>query len=95
MNRRRPSRAPNPHDAYAKSVFRELPEAREFFCGYLPAKLVRLFDWSSLRLESESFVADNLAREFDEADLRGTEGGRLALAILKTVGEGRPLRWLQ
>jgi len=67
MKRRRPSRAPTLHDAYAKSLFRELPEARQFFCGYLPAKVVRLFDWSSLRLESESFIADDLAHEF--ADL--------------------------
>ena len=199
MKPRRSSRAPSPHDAYAKSVFRELPEARGFFRGYLPAKVVRLFDWTSLRLESESFVKDDLGREFadllfsirlvgnrldrrirlmfehkrrpqtstprqlygylsrqieetppgrplpciltvvllqsghwkrsptlsseyrlpeaagkilapyvldfrmlmvelsdlDETDLRGTEAGRLGLALLKTVGEGRPLRWLE
>ncbi|MBI4600560.1 MAG: Rpn family recombination-promoting nuclease/putative transposase [Planctomycetes bacterium] len=178
---------------------RELPEARGFFRGYLPAKVARLFDWTSLRLESESFFKDDLAREFadllfsvrlvgdtlqrrirllfehksrpvastprqlhryisrqleatppdrplpciltvvllqsgrwrrspslsseyelpeaagkilapyvldfrmlmvelselDEADLRGTEAGRLGLALLKTIGEGQPLRWLR
>jgi hypothetical protein len=199
MKQRCFSRTPNPHDAYAKSVFRELPEARGFFRGYLPARVARLFDWTSLRLESESFVKDDLAREFadllfsirlvgdslhrrirllfehknravastprqlqryisrqmeetpsnrplpciltvvllqsgrwrrspalsseyklpepagrvlapylldfrmlmvelsalDEAGLRGTEGGRLGLALLKTIGEGQPVRWLQ
>ncbi len=199
MKRKRSSRTPNPHDAYAKSVFRELPEARGFFCGYLPARVVRLFDWTSLRLESESFVKDDLAREFadllfsirlvgdrldrrirllfehksrpvastprqlhryisrqmeetpsnrplpciltvvllqsgrwrqsptlsseyklpepagkilapyvldfrmlmvelsdlDEADLRGTEAGRLGLALLKTIGEGQLVRWFK
>jgi len=198
MKRKRPSRTPNPHDAYAKLVFREVPEARGFFRGYLPAKVVRLFDWSSLKLESESFVKDDLTREFadllfsirlvgdsldrrirllfehksrpeastprqlhryisrqleatppnrplpciltvvllqsghwrqsptlsseyrlpepagkilapyvldfrmlmvelselDEADLRGTEAGRLGLAFLKTIGEGQLVRWL-
>jgi hypothetical protein len=196
MKRLRSPRTPSPHDAYAKNVFRQLPEARGFFRGYLPAKVVRLFDWTSLRLESESFVKDDLAREFadllfsirlvgdpldrrirllfehksrpvastprqlhryisrqleaaplnrplpciltvvllqsgrwrlpptlsseyklpapagkiiapyvldfrmlmvelselDEADLRGTEAGRLGLALLKTIGEGQPLR---
>ncbi|MEK9146196.1 MAG: Rpn family recombination-promoting nuclease/putative transposase, partial [Elusimicrobiota bacterium] len=199
MRRKRSPRIPNPHDAYAKSVFRELPEARGFFRGYLPARVVRLFDWTSLRLESESFVKDDLAREFadllysirlvgdtlqrrirllfehksrpvastprqlhryisrqleatppdrplpciltvvllqsgrwrrsptlsseyrlpepagkvlapyvldfrmlmvelsalDEADLRGTEAGRLGLALLKTIGEGQLVRWFK
>jgi len=199
MKPRRPSRSSNAHDTYAKLVFRELPEARGFFRGYLPPKVVRLFDWTSLKLETESFVKDDLSREFadllfsikligdsfdrrirllfehksrpaastprqlhrylsrqlegtpanrplpciltvvllqsghwrlsptlsseyklpeaagkilapyvldfrmlmvelsdlDETDLRGTEAGRLGLALLKTAGEGRPLRWVE
>ena len=30
-----------------------------------------------------------------ESDLKGTEAGRLALALLKTVGEGQPMGWLR
>jgi hypothetical protein len=33
--------------------------------------------------------------KLDEAGLRGTEAGRLGLALLKTVGEGQPMRWLE
>jgi hypothetical protein len=60
----------NPHDAYAQSVFRELPQARAFFRNYLPADVAALFDWRTLRLETASFVSDELQRNF--ADLRFT-----------------------
>jgi hypothetical protein len=189
---------PNPHDAFVKSVFHELPHARGLFRGYLPPTIDALLDWKTLRLERDSFLSDELASEFadllfsirfrgdvlrrrlrllfehkrrrlsqtprqlhryisrqfeqtpsgeplpciltvvllqygrfslptlsseyrmpesimrvlspylldfqmltielsrlGEAELRGTEVGRLALAMLKTVGEGKPLRWLQ
>ncbi|TVS20012.1 MAG: hypothetical protein EA424_06120 [Planctomycetaceae bacterium] len=48
----------NPHDAYAKSVFREISQARGFFRGYLPDEVCDLFDWRTLRLETASFVSD-------------------------------------
>lgn len=60
----------NPHDAYAKSVFRRLPQARGFFRGYLPEEIRDLFDWRTLRLGTESFLCDDLLRDF--ADLRFT-----------------------
>ena len=60
----------NPHDAYAKSVFGEIPQAREFFRAYLPEDVQSLFDWRTLRLETASFVSDELQRQF--ADLRFT-----------------------
>ncbi len=189
----------NPHDAYAKSVFRRLPQARAFFRAYLPDEIQSLFDWRTLRLETESFLSDELKRDFadlrftvrlvgetverritllfehkyrpiyttarqllryisrqleetpaneplpsiltvvllqsgswnrlhslsgeydlpeparriltpylvdfrmvmvelaplEESDLKGTEAGRLALALLKTVGEGQPMGWLR
>ena len=31
----------------------------------------------------------------EESGLLGTEAGRLALAMLKAVGEGRPMGWLR
>jgi hypothetical protein len=37
----RPEPVSNPHDTYAKSVFRETPQARGFFCGYLPDEVRR------------------------------------------------------
>jgi hypothetical protein len=60
----------NPHDAYAKSVFRELAQARAFFRAYLPDEVQALFDWRTLRLVSESFLSNELQRDF--ADLRFT-----------------------
>lgn len=65
-----PEAVTNPHDAYAQSVFREIPQARGFFRGYLPVEVQALFDWRTLRLESASFVSDELQRDF--ADLRFT-----------------------
>lgn len=189
----------NPHDAYAKSVFRRIPLARGFFRAYLPDDIQRLVDWRTLRLETESYLSDELKRGFadlrfivclvgdavrrritrlfehkyrpiyttprqllryisqqmeetpaneplpsilavvllqsgswnrlrslsgeydlpeparqiltpylvdfrmvmvelaplEESDLKGTEAGRLALALLKTIGEGQPLGWLR
>ena len=63
-----PESVTSPHDAYVKGVFRRLPQARGFFRGYLPDDVQRLFDWRTLRLESESFLSDELQRDF--ADLR-------------------------
>ncbi len=60
--------ASNPHDAYTQSVFRELPQARGFFRGYLPDEVRELFDWRTLRLETGKFLSDQLQRDF--ADLR-------------------------
>lgn len=65
-----PNTVSSPHDAYAKSVFRRLPQARGFFCSYLPEDVRSLFDWRTLRLETESFLSDDLLRDF--ADLRFT-----------------------
>ena len=59
--------AVNLHDAYASSVFRRIDKARGFFRGYLPERLERPFDWRTLRLESSSFVNDELGRQY--ADL--------------------------
>jgi hypothetical protein len=64
----RPDAASNPHDAYTQSVFRELPQARGFFRGYLPDEVQELFDWRTLRLETGNFLSDELQRDF--ADLR-------------------------
>ena len=66
----RPKLAPDPHDTYVKKVFGELPQARAFFRAYLPENVQALFDWRTLRLESVSFISDELQRRF--ADLRFT-----------------------
>jgi hypothetical protein len=56
--------------------------------------VARLFDWFTLRLESESFVADDLAREF--ADLlfsirpRGTN--EIPLRVHQRCCRGEPAR---
>jgi predicted transposase YdaD len=54
----RPQPASNPHDAYTQNVFRELPQARGFFRGYLPDEVRELFDWRTLRLETGNFLSD-------------------------------------
>jgi predicted transposase YdaD len=63
-----PESVNNPHDAYAQRVFCEIPQARGFFRSYLPEDVRSLFDWRTLRLESATFVSDELGRQF--ADLR-------------------------
>lgn len=61
------TKATNPHDEFAKSVFRELPQARGLFCSYLPSRIAGLFDWQSLRLERDAFSTKELVGEY--ADL--------------------------
>jgi hypothetical protein len=68
--RQRSTSVSSPHDAYAQSVFRELPQARAFSCAYLPPDVQALCDWPTLRLERGSFVSDELRRSF--TDLRFT-----------------------
>jgi len=66
----RPKAVNDPHDTYVKKVFGELAQARAFFRAYLPEDVQALFDWRTLRLESVSFISDELQRRF--ADLRFT-----------------------
>jgi len=66
----RQEKAAIPHDTYAKKVFSQLPQARAFFRAYLPDDVQTLFDWRTLRVESVSFISDELQRRF--ADLRFT-----------------------
>ena len=66
----RQEKAAIPHDTYAKKVFSQLPQARAFFRAYLPDDVQALFDWRTLRVESVSFISDELQRRF--ADLRFT-----------------------
>ena len=67
----RQKKAPDAHDTYVKKVFRQIPQARAFFRAYLPDDVQALFDWQTLRLESVSFISDELQCRF--ADLRFTE----------------------
>ncbi len=63
-------KATNPHDGYVQVVFLSIPEARGFFLAYLPANVIALFDWDTLRAANVVFISDQLGRQF--ADLRFT-----------------------
>jgi hypothetical protein len=58
-------KTPTPHDALFEAAFQNPDHAAATFRAVLPPELVRPIDWSSLRLESGSFV---------DAELRETEG---------------------
>jgi predicted transposase YdaD len=69
-----------PHDKLVKATFSDLRNARAFFEGHLDSEVVRRIDWSSLRLESGSFV---------DAELSAS-----ASDLLYSVGIGDQLAYL-
>jgi predicted transposase YdaD len=50
-----------PHDKLVKATFSDLQNARAFFEGHLDPDLASHIDWSSLRLESGSFIDSELS----------------------------------
>jgi hypothetical protein len=50
--------AAHPHDSYFKWVFSETSRAARFFQTFLPAELVAVVDWSTLRLEASTEIDD-------------------------------------
>ncbi|MEN9468900.1 MAG: hypothetical protein RL630_633 [Verrucomicrobiota bacterium] len=72
-----------PHDKLVKATFSDLQNARAFFEGHLEPELVRHIDWTSLRLESGSFVdAELSASASDLLYSVGIEGQTTYLYIL-------------
>lgn len=51
----------NPHDRFFRSSMSNLVIAREFFSTYLPSKIRDLINLETLRLESQSFVDEELS----------------------------------
>lgn len=58
---------PTPHDAVFRHILSQAETARDFLAIHLPEKLRALCDLSSLRLESGSFVEEDLRLSY--ADL--------------------------
>jgi len=58
---------PTPHDAVFRHILSQPETARDFLAIHLPEKLRALCDLSSLRLESGSFVEEDLRLSY--ADL--------------------------
>ena len=54
-----------------RASFGNSPRHAAFFRAYLPDEVQALFDWRTLRLVPESFLSDELQRDF--ADLRFTD----------------------
>ncbi len=72
-----------PHDKLVKATFSDLQNARAFLEGHLETELSRRIDWSSLRLESGSFVdAELSASASDLLYSVGIEGQTTYLYIL-------------
>ncbi len=57
----------HPNDKLLKATFSNPDNARGFFENYLPEQIARAVDWSSLRLESSTFVDPQFAAS--ESDL--------------------------
>ena len=57
----------NPHDKLIKIVFSDRQEAVSFFKNNLPAKLINLIDWDTLRLEGSQYIDEKF--QSSESDL--------------------------
>ena len=50
----------SPHDRYMRSILTNPKAIEDFFRHYLPEKIKRLVDFSSIELQKESFIDDKL-----------------------------------
>lgn len=50
----------NPHDRFFKANMQDVRVARSFFEAHLPAKLIKLIDFKTLKLEAGSFIDKKL-----------------------------------
>ncbi|MEG1211626.1 MAG: Rpn family recombination-promoting nuclease/putative transposase [Leclercia sp.] len=58
--------SPTPHDAVFRKLLSQVETARDFLAIHLPEKLRALCDLSSLRLESGSFVEEDLRHSYSD-----------------------------
>jgi recombination-promoting nuclease RpnB len=67
---------PTPHDATFKQFLTQPQIARDFMSIHLPAELRAICDLSTLKLESGSFVEDDLRQYFSDVlySLKTTNG---------------------
>ncbi|MDU4094651.1 MAG: Rpn family recombination-promoting nuclease/putative transposase [Pantoea sp.] len=74
----RETTTPTPHDAAFKQFLTHPDTARDFLQLHLPAELLRLCDLKTLKLESGSFVEENLRAYFSD----------VLYSLKTTIGEG-------
>jgi predicted transposase/invertase (TIGR01784 family) len=74
----------NPHDIYAKRVFRNLRLAADFFRHYLPPELAQLADFEKLALDEGTFADKRLRQHFSDLLFRVPlrKGGAAFLQLL-------------
>jgi recombination-promoting nuclease RpnB len=57
---------PTPHDAIFKKFFSDIEVVNTFFQAYLPEKIKKKCDFSTLKIESGSFIADDLSQHHSD-----------------------------
>jgi predicted transposase/invertase (TIGR01784 family) len=57
---------PNPHDAFFKAIMTDIRMAKTFLSIYLPERFKSKCDFSTLALQSSSFVEENLRQHFSD-----------------------------
>lgn len=76
MIMKKKNNTPTPHDATFRQFLTQPEVARDFMELHLPAELRAIFDLNTLKLESGSFVEDNLRQYFSDVlySLKTTAG---------------------
>ena len=82
---------PTPHDATFRQFLTQPDIARDFMEINLPAELRAVCDLSTLKLESGSFVEDDLRQYFSDVlySLKTTAGDGYFQALLQRSGDGK------
>lgn len=74
-----------PHDALFKLFLRQPDTARDFLAFHLPAPIHALCDMKTLKLESSSFIDDDLRESYSDDCVFSFQGtsSRFSLAVSK------------
>ena len=82
-----------PHDAVFKKFLRHTETARDFLDIHLPSSLRQLCDLQTLRLESASFIEEDLRACYSDVlwSLKTTAGGAIFTSLLSTKARRMPI----
>jgi predicted transposase/invertase (TIGR01784 family) len=74
----------NPHDRYFREAFSDPAVARDLLRNYLPAPVVATLDLTTLELEQESFIDEDLSQNFTDMlyTVQRHDGGTTQVYIL-------------
>lgn len=81
-----------PHDAFFKETFSDLDNARGELRSILPPEVSALIDWSTLRLETGTFVDEALRETLTDLLFTVQIRGREARLYLCSSTRARPMR---